>query len=548
MSDASSSSRSGRGLAPAAGLIIALAAVGLLRLRLLGVPLERDEGVYAYIGWRLHHGEVPYRDIFTDKPPLGHLLYGVMVGVGGNRVSTVRVAGLLWLLAAMVVAYQVARSCFGPGLSALATGVWGLSASLPTVDGPTFNLEMILALPMWASVWAAIHAARRGSWLLWAVAGVLAGLAFMTKQQAAPHAAFLGLWCITTGWSRRQEWAPRRLVTGLAGLVGGFLLVVALVFAGAWLVGAWDEFIDGCWLYNLRTYTRRMPLADALAVARGRVRDLFLGHFALFTLMAFSVAGAASRPGPRRWCLGWLVCQMAAVSIGGHFYRHYFQLVLPPLCLIAVDGVAVLLQTDRAKQEHRFAAQLTGYSAAALLVLVPIVSYASYFFTDSPLGISRSLVGPNPFPESQRVADYLRTHTDPDDQVFVYGSEPQILFLGQRRSASRYIFVYPVTSAGQEDRQRQVIDELRRRRPAYIVWVRVPSSQLWSLQADPLLEHEMQRLVRGAYRLDGAVLIEPTESTFYLGPDRLRDLPDHALRRADVMLLVRRDRLTARRP
>ena len=42
-----------------AGLILITAAV---RIPLLRVPFERDEGEYAYIAWRLGHNELPYRD------------------------------------------------------------------------------------------------------------------------------------------------------------------------------------------------------------------------------------------------------------------------------------------------------------------------------------------------------------------------------------------------------------------------------------------------------------------------------------------------------
>ena len=49
-----------------AGLILITTAA---RIPLLDVPLERDEGEYAYIAWRLGHNELPYRDWVDQKPP-----------------------------------------------------------------------------------------------------------------------------------------------------------------------------------------------------------------------------------------------------------------------------------------------------------------------------------------------------------------------------------------------------------------------------------------------------------------------------------------------
>ena len=46
-----------------------------LRVPLLPIPLERDEGEYAYIAWRLGHNELPYRDWVDQKPPAVFYVY-----------------------------------------------------------------------------------------------------------------------------------------------------------------------------------------------------------------------------------------------------------------------------------------------------------------------------------------------------------------------------------------------------------------------------------------------------------------------------------------
>ena len=49
-------------------VLLAIAiAIGVVALRapLLDLPLERDEGGYAYVAWRLSAGEMPYLDQFV---------------------------------------------------------------------------------------------------------------------------------------------------------------------------------------------------------------------------------------------------------------------------------------------------------------------------------------------------------------------------------------------------------------------------------------------------------------------------------------------------
>jgi hypothetical protein len=43
-------------------LTLLLVLVGLVRLRLLATPFERDEGEYAYMGRLILDGGLPYRD------------------------------------------------------------------------------------------------------------------------------------------------------------------------------------------------------------------------------------------------------------------------------------------------------------------------------------------------------------------------------------------------------------------------------------------------------------------------------------------------------
>ena len=49
-----------------------------------------------------------------------------------------------------------------------------------------------------------------------------------------------------------------------------------------------------------------------------------------------------------------------------------------------------------------------------------------------------------PFALSGKVADYIRTHSQPGDRICMVAAEPQLFFLSQRRSASGYIYIYPL--------------------------------------------------------------------------------------------------------
>ena len=54
-------------------------------------PLDCDEAAYAYIGHRILRGDVMYRDLTENKPPLGYWLYTLAVALGGYSELAIRV-------------------------------------------------------------------------------------------------------------------------------------------------------------------------------------------------------------------------------------------------------------------------------------------------------------------------------------------------------------------------------------------------------------------------------------------------------------------------
>ena len=73
----------------AAAALVALACATFVAIRApyLSVPLERDEGEYAYIAQRIGHGEIPYRDSFDQKPPGVFAVYWLALRLFGRSVE-----------------------------------------------------------------------------------------------------------------------------------------------------------------------------------------------------------------------------------------------------------------------------------------------------------------------------------------------------------------------------------------------------------------------------------------------------------------------------
>jgi hypothetical protein len=71
-----------------------------------------------------------------------------------------------------------------------------------------------------------------------------------------------------------------------------------------------------------------------------------------------------------------------------------------------------------------------------------IIQQQEFLFELSPEMACRAVYGRNPFPESIEIANYIKADSAPSDRIAVIGSEPQIFFYADRRSATGYIYTY----------------------------------------------------------------------------------------------------------
>src|SRR5688572_19047519 len=89
-------------------LLALMAALLIVRLPSLAQPMGADQGLYAYVGDRILHGELAYRDAWDQKPPGIHYIYAALRAISPRDIvvpaadvaCAALVAMLLWTLGA----------------------------------------------------------------------------------------------------------------------------------------------------------------------------------------------------------------------------------------------------------------------------------------------------------------------------------------------------------------------------------------------------------------------------------------------------------------
>ena len=136
-------------------VLLGLAAVLFVAIRLpaLSLPLERDEGEYAYIAWRWLEGDVPYRDAFDQKPPGAFAFYALAVGALGGSVEAIHLLTGVWTAATAVLLFAVLRRVGDPLAAAFGVLLFALLSGDPRLIATAANTELLMLLPAVASVW-----------------------------------------------------------------------------------------------------------------------------------------------------------------------------------------------------------------------------------------------------------------------------------------------------------------------------------------------------------------------------------------------------------
>src|SRR5262249_27224948 len=96
----------------AAALIFILVAGGALRLRLLEVPLERDEGEYGVMAQTILRGGLPYVTAYNMKLPGVFYAYAVILAVFGDSATALHLAMIPITSVSAVLVFLLGRRWF----------------------------------------------------------------------------------------------------------------------------------------------------------------------------------------------------------------------------------------------------------------------------------------------------------------------------------------------------------------------------------------------------------------------------------------------------
>jgi hypothetical protein len=461
-------------------LLLVLLFFAGVRHRLRDIPLERDEGEYAYAGQLMLQGIPPYQLAYNMKLPGTYAGYAVIMAVFGETSAGIHTGMILINAATTLLIFWLARKLFGTIAAAFSGMTYAMLSSSRTVLGLAGHATHFVVLAAVAGILLLIYALESDRVALFFWSGTCLGLAFLMKQQGIVFPLFAIAYLAYRKWDRRMDW--RYIVSHGGALLAG----MAWPFGLTCLILCWAGVFSQFWFWTFsyaRAYGTKNSFALGMEVLWATSGAMLQTDGAIWAVV---LCGLVALFWNRRsnvhygFVAGLLAFSLLGASAGLYFRSHYFVLLAPAAALCAGFAVAYSTQLLQTRQMHGKVAVIPVAVFVAALV-ISIVNERTFFFASDAIVASQRMYRGNSFAEAEEIADYLKANTPPTAGLAVFGSEPEIYFLSHRHSVTGYIYTYALMEEQKyaSQMQQEMIKEVTAARPEYVVFVDDGMSWLW---------------------------------------------------------------------
>jgi hypothetical protein len=406
--------------------LLYLAIAALTRIASYGMPLERDTANYLFVGRLLWHGTMPYKSAATNKAPITYLFFGFVDLVGGPHPLVVRLVLLAFVVAACVAVADYVEGYAGRAAGLAAGVALAVLAAADPIQGVDPNLEQF-GIALMAGSWAlATRRSRR--------AAVASGLVLGIAVCANP---LLGIAAPFVGWELLRQ---RRLLEGTAAGLAVVVLTIVFLIAG----GAWSGFHQQVLSDDLYSRPGGVGLFSSGQLGWQNAFDVPGGT--LYWLGVIAALVAATRRtlrAPAIACLAWIAFVWLKTELQSYAFPHHYYIALPAIVVAFGLACSVVWGASRSAR--------VGLVCVALAV--PAFAYVigpQFRLLDVSADHRWEVLGSGAnWRLAKPVSRFISTHTTASDKIFMIGADPEVYWLANRRSPTRYFDYYvPLRSPG----------------------------------------------------------------------------------------------------
>ena len=158
--------------------------VFIARLHLLSIPLERDEGEYAYMGRLILNGHPPYTLAYNMKLPGVYYMYALIMAVFGQSVAGIHLGLAFVSIISMLLVFLISKQFVSKAGAVIASSIFGIMGTSFTLLGQAGHATHFVTLFALFGIYTTlgIYSKNKRSSVNFLLVGIFYSLSFICKQ------------------------------------------------------------------------------------------------------------------------------------------------------------------------------------------------------------------------------------------------------------------------------------------------------------------------------------------------------------------------------
>ena len=448
-----------------------------LRLHTAAEPLTMDTAVYGYISHAMLGGEKLYTELFDHKPPGVYLLFMFSEILFGYGVKAMAYTGVLFTLVSLLFLYLFLKETAGRFAALIGAALWTLASNSVLLQANENNVEVFLNTFTLVAIWAYVRSRSSTSpWYL-VITGASFALASLLKTIAVFPLIAVAIYAVFSHASaladEERGSLKRNRVRTLVSLFAPGAILWATVFLYFIVQGRFPEFWESVFVFNANYsgsiwYNIWNFITSPELVFHEAYKDIWLLVISALAWIFLS----KKEYGPSKVGRGFFILLFIGVivelSSPGKYFRHYYQLMSPVLCILSALFFTDL--RERISIKSSFAGKAV-FLAVILLVFINLTYYQARYLSMTPDEVSKIKHGSGAI-DIREMARYVEARTSPCERVYVWGGEAGIYYYAKRRAASGIFFIFPLyfdSPEGRADKLRRIYADITGSLPALFI-------------------------------------------------------------------------------
>ncbi len=427
--------------------VVILLLIIFVRLRLIDIAFERDEGEYTYAAQQILRGKIPYLDFYNMKLPGIYYFFALVFSMFYDNYVTVKITLLLVNLINAFMIYQIAKKNVlltnSKHFGFTSAAIYLLISLGFEVQGWTANAEHFTILPSLIGILLLLDVNKNHSFIKYFLSGCFMCIAFIFKQHAVGYILVAPIWLISKSFneSTNIRFDKKEILQNIKPLIyyalGGFSIVTLFLFY-FYFHGALQKLIFFTFDYAVTYGSTNKPFMGVW-----RFRPIFyespMFYILIFVAIYFYFRSHKVFQRQSFLMIFFLGCFLS-INPGWYYRPHYFQLLLPGVALLS--GFVIVNINELWPKIHQSYFNSENYRWSGLLLTAFLQS--SYFFIDSPKEVTEKMYCGDNFSEIRDFSLNLPQIIPNVNTIGMLGAEPQMFFYSKKTSASGFLYHYPI--------------------------------------------------------------------------------------------------------